>query len=184
MILAHMRVARIARGRRAALLADRIPLRARPQLHVVVKRQRPAHVGAGGSVVAEERVERAVLLQVASRAAPRPSASEPCDSRCTRRLRSSTGIARRHLLAVRRGARRYGARRYWQGPNEQFSQGTRSVSRAAARCDASIRRPPAAFSWAAACRNRALPRDEGKRSLRVRFINSSRRGCSAISHSG
>ena len=50
----HMRrVAGIAGGRRAALLENGIPFRARAQLHGVVESQRPAHVGAGGSLVAE-----------------------------------------------------------------------------------------------------------------------------------
>ena len=77
----------------------------------------------------------------------------------------------------------YGARRYWHGPNEQFSHGTRSVS---LRNRSVWRVKPNTANRVFLGRN--MPESntstrEGKGSLRVCFINSSKRGCSATSHS-
>ena len=47
-----------------------------------------------------------------------------CTPRSVEHRNASAGICSPHD----RGARRYAARLYWHGPNEQFSQGTRSVS--------------------------------------------------------
>src|ERR1700728_3347897 len=68
-----------------------------------------------------------------------------------------------------RGARRYGARRYWQGPKEQFSHGTRSVS---LRSRSVWRVNPNTASNVFFGRN--MPEsnastEEGKGSFRVRF---------------
>ena len=61
-ILAHGLVAGITLGRGAALLPDRIALGARTEFDVVVKGHRPAHVGASGSIISEDRFKRSVSV--------------------------------------------------------------------------------------------------------------------------
>src|SRR6185437_5086862 len=72
-IFAHESVTIIAPSRRAALLKDRIAIRARAHLHVVLKDQRPAHVGAGGSVIAKHCVDGAIFVLTQRKTLLRPS---------------------------------------------------------------------------------------------------------------
>src|ERR1039458_10404840 len=61
-ILAHGGVAGVAGDGCAMLPANGISIFPRPQRHVILKRQRAAHVAASGSVIAEMRFHYAVDL--------------------------------------------------------------------------------------------------------------------------
>src|SRR4030095_13781036 len=56
-VLAHRRVALVARCRSAPLFLDLITIAARTQRYMIVKLERPSHIGAGRAFILEHRID-------------------------------------------------------------------------------------------------------------------------------